>query len=200
MSDPTEPRRSGRESHETDEDFEALVAELDDVMASLLEPMAPSAELLTRLQTTVALPPHRYAPFFERVAELFDLSEAAVVSELARLAEPEVWRFAGLPGVRNALVQGGPRVAGAETLFARFAPGTRFPGHRHTGAEKVLVLEGEYEDSAGVIHRAGEVREWAAGSRHAFRVSDEPCIIASVVFGREFEAWPLRMLAKVLGR
>ena len=36
---------------------------------------------------------------------------------------------------------------------------------------------------------------------HSFRVSLEgPCIIASVVFGRRFEAWLLRALAAVLGR
>jgi anti-sigma factor ChrR (cupin superfamily) len=203
MSDPIDSRRmtrSARASQENDEEAALLVAELDSVMDSLLEPLAPSAELWTRLQATVAQPPQRYAPFFGRVAELFDLPEAAVVAEFARLAEPKVWRFSGLPGVRNVLVQGGPKVEGAETVFARFAPGTRFPRHRHTGVEKVLVLEGQYEDSAGIVHHAGEFREWLAGTNHGFRVStSEPCIIASVVYGREFEALPLRLLARALG-
>jgi len=92
-----------------------------------------------------------------------------------------------------------PRVRGAEVVFARFAPGTRFPKHRHNGVETVLVLEGVYADSDGVVHRAGELREWAAGTRHGFRVSNEPCIFASVVFGREVEALPLRLLARALG-
>ena len=34
-------------------------------------------------------------------------------------------------------------------MFARFAPGLRFPRHKHTGAERVLVLEGSYIDSDG---------------------------------------------------
>ena len=121
-------------------------------MASWLEPIIPSPESLTRLQSAVATPPQRYAPFYDRVAELFDLPKEAVVAELARLAAPNAWRFAGLPGVRNVAVQAGPRTAGAETVFARFDPGTRFPRHRHTGVETVLVLEGEYEDSQGIMH------------------------------------------------
>jgi hypothetical protein len=62
------------------------------------------------------------------------------------------------------------------------------------------VLEGSYEDSHGLVHRAGELREWQPGSDHAFKVSGEPCIFASVVFGRRFSAWPLRALSALLGR
>jgi quercetin dioxygenase-like cupin family protein len=183
------------------DDERALAAELDIVMATCLEPLAPSTDLLARLQNSVSRPPQRYAPFFAKVAELFDLSEARAIAELARLAEPRAWSFAGLPGVRNIMVHGGPRVAGAETVFARFAPGTRFPSHRHAGAERVLVLEGEYIDSTGIVHRAGELRDWAPGSTHAFRVGlDEPCIFASAVFGREFSSLPLRWLARALAR
>ena len=199
MSDSSDAPKSNVSAPESDEAAASLIAELDHVMASALEPMNPSATLLARLQATVVSPPQRYAPFFGRVAELFDLTEAQVLSEFARLAEPDVWRFAGLPGVRNVRVRGGPRTAGAEVVFARFAPGTRFPRHRHQGVERVLVLEGEYAASDGIVHRAGELREWGAGTKHGFRVSDEPCIIASVVFGREFEALPLRLLARALG-
>lgn len=186
---------------ERDDDMEQLAAELDALMTSIHEPIMPSAGLLARIQSSVAEPPQRYAPFYHRIAELFDMPEEDVVSELRRLALPDAWRFAGLPGVRNMVVQAGPRNAGAETLFARFAPGTRFPQHRHTGIETVLVLEGEYEDTTGLVHRAGELRTWPAGTNHGFRVSTSgPCVIASVVFGRQFEAAPLRWLARVLGR
>lgn len=179
----------------------ALVAELDVLVASLLPPVTPSSALFARLQATVERPPQRYAPFFDRLSELFDLSEQDVIAQCARLADARAWRFAGLPGVRNVVVPGGPRTAGAEVVFARFAPGLRFPAHAHTGLERVLVMEGSYEDSAGVVHRAGELREWQPGSAHAFHVSKtEPCIIASVVYGREFKALPLRLLARALGR
>jgi ChrR-like protein with cupin domain len=163
----------------------------------------PEAELLrslARLEQAVSTPPYRYAPFFSRVAELFDLSEEQVAIELARLAEPSVWKFAGLPGISQVVVGGGARVKSAETLFVRFKPGLHFPHHQHTGLERVLVLEGSYEDSHGLVHRAGELREWQPGSDHAFKVSGEPCIFASVVFGRRFSAWPLRALSALLGR
>lgn len=160
-----------------------------------------SSALFERLESTLREPPHRYAPFFARAAELLDLPEEAAILELARLKDPKVWRFAGLPGIHNVTVAGGPRVEAAETLFVRFAPGVYFPRHSHTGLERVLVLEGSYRDSNGVEHRAGELREWVEGTEHAFRVDrSEPCIFASVVFGRRFQAWPLRALAKLLGR
>jgi hypothetical protein len=169
--------------------------------ASSRADFAPSDALLDRLRATLDTPPHRYAPFFERAAELFDLPESVIISELGRLAEPKVWRFAGLPGIHHAAVKGGPKVASAETLFVRFAPGVRFPKHRHTGLERVLVLEGSYRDTNGVEHRAGELRDWAAGTEHGFLVDkSQPCIFASVVFGRRFDAWPLRALSAVLGR
>lgn len=185
----------------------ADVTEVERTLGALLEAGwsersgASSAPSFARLEAVISQLPLRYAPFFARAAELFDLPEEAVALELAGLKEPSVWRFAGWPGVHQVPVVGGPRVAAAETLFVRFAPGVYFPGHRHTGLERVLVLEGSYKDSNGLEHRAGELREWAPGTGHAFRVDKrEPCIFASVVFGRRFDAWPLRALAKLLGR
>ncbi|HET8938850.1 MAG TPA: cupin domain-containing protein [Polyangiales bacterium] len=194
MSEPRQPQEDDIESAR-------LIAELDEAMASLLEPVAPRSLVLANLLAAVERPPQRYAPFYSRMADLFDLSEESVIAECTRLAEPSVWRFAGLPGVKNVIVQGGPRVHDAEVVFARFAPGLRFPRHVHTGIERVLVLEGSYVDSDGVSHAAGELREWEPGTKHGFQVSaTEPCIIASVVFGRTFEALPLRLLARALGR
>jgi hypothetical protein len=159
------------------------------------------SRLFERLEGTVSKAPYRYAPFFSRAAELFDLSEDAVMAELARLDDPKVWTFAGLPGIHHASVRGGPRVKSAETLFVRFKPGVHFPRHQHTGVERVLVLEGSYEDSHGVQHLPGELREWPSGTEHSFKVhTGEPCIFASVVFGRRFYAWPLRALSKLLGK
>lgn len=156
---------------------------------------------LQRLEQAVSLPPQRYAPFYTRAAELFDMSEDDVIAELARLRDPRAWQFAGLPGISHVAVTGGPRVKPAETLFVRFKPGVYFPRHEHTGLERVLVLEGSYEDSHGLLHRPGELREWASGTDHSFKVgADGPCIFASVVFGRRFSAWPLRALSSLLGR
>ncbi|MEO8179950.1 MAG: cupin domain-containing protein [Deltaproteobacteria bacterium] len=163
-------------------------------------PAAPGDRVLERLERTLSEPPHRYAPFFARTAELFDLSESAVIAQLARLKDPSSWTFAGLPGISSVRVEAGPSVQEAETLFVCFNPGTRFPLHRHVGPERVLVLEGSYEDSNGILHRAGELRDWPSDTEHSFRVGDEICIFASVVFGRRFSSWPMRALATVLGR
>ncbi len=175
--------------------------ELADQLATLVEPVAPSAQLLQRLELALGSPAQRYAPFCGRVAELFDLPEAAAEVQLARLSEPSSWRFAGLPGIAHISVEAGPRARGAETLFVRFAPGTYFPRHLHLGVERALVLEGEYTDDGGIRHAQGELRQWAALTQHSFRVSPErDCVLASVVFGRRFAAWPLRALSRLLGR
>jgi anti-sigma factor ChrR (cupin superfamily) len=164
--------------------------------------LAPELDrVLARLDQAVSEPPHRYAPFYARAAELFNLTEEAIIAELSRLKDPSAWNFAGLPGISHVTVTGGPLVQSAEALFVRFKPGVYFPRHQHTGVERVLVLEGSYEDSHGVLHRPGELREWAPGTDHSFRVGGgEPCIFASVVFGRRFSAWPLRALSTLLGR
>lgn len=155
--------------------------------------------LLARLEATLNEAPHRYAPFYAKAAELFDLPESDVIAVLARLKDPAVWSFAGLPGIAKVKVAGGPAVAQAETLLVRFNPGVRFPEHEHVGLERVLVLEGSYTDSNGVLHRAGELRDFPCNTSHSFRVGPEPCIFASVVFARRFRAWPLRALARILG-
>jgi quercetin dioxygenase-like cupin family protein len=175
--------------------------DLDAEVAALLNPVPPPNDLLQRLTQTVSEPPHRYAPFYARVAKLFDLDEDVIIPQLARLKDSRSWRFAGLPGIHHVEVKGGPRVQNAETLLVRFAPGTYFPRHQHVEEEHVFVLEGDYTDDAGVHHRAGELREWPPGTGHSFKVSKTgPCIFASVVFGRRFEAWPLRALSRLLGR
>ena len=200
MSEPTQPARPARATID-DPEQARLIGELDEVMATFLPPAAPSAAIVQQLMAAIEHPPQRYAPFFARIAALFDLSEDEAIAACARLAEPRSWRFAGLPGIKNMVVQGGPRVREAEALFVRFAPGLRFPRHVHTGPEHVLVLEGSYVDSSGTTHGPGELRSWEAGTRHGFRVGlREPCIAATVVFGRDFEALPLRLLARVLGR
>ena len=174
---------------------------LEGALASERAPLpSPSSSLIERLELTLSEPPHRYAPFFSQAAQLFDLPEEALIAQLARLRDPHAWTFAGLPGIAKVRIQAGPALRDAETLLVRFNPGVRFPLHRHTGVERVLVLEGSYEDSNGLLHRAGELREWPSGTEHSFRVGDEICIFASVVHGRRFSSWPLRALQSVLGR
>jgi quercetin dioxygenase-like cupin family protein len=154
-----------------------------------------------RLLATVGKPPLRYAPFFERVSTLWDLPDAAVSDVFAKLKESSAWQRTALPGVKVLPVTGGPRTEGAETFLVRFAPGTRFPRHRHPGPEALLVLEGSYTDDDGRRVGPGDLHEMAPGTEHGFVVAKtEPCIGAAVQHGREFTGPFMRVLAKLFDR
>jgi quercetin dioxygenase-like cupin family protein len=156
---------------------------------------------LQRLLKTVGEPPLRYAPFFGRVGELWDLGENEVTATFAKLRDPAAFQRTPLPGVRVLNVTGGPRTTGAETFLVRFSPGTRFPRHRHPGPEKLLVLEGSYTDTQGVTVRPGDLHEMEPGSEHGFLVSKgEPCIGAAIQYGREFTGPFMRVIAALFDR
>jgi quercetin dioxygenase-like cupin family protein len=154
-----------------------------------------------RLLRATAEPVRRYAPFFDRLSELWDLPESELERLFERAAQRSAWRKPGLPGVSLIDVSGGPRRRGADLRLARFAPGMRFPAHRHLGLEMVLVLEGSFRDGSGNVVRAGDLQTMAPGSEHSFRAdSREPCIAASVQFGIEFTGVALRWITRLLGR
>jgi len=152
---------------------------------------------LGRLLTAVESLPLRYAPFYDRLAALWDLSEAQVDATLARARDRDAFRSTGLPGVRRMRVDGGPRLKDASLELLCLAAGSRFPGHRHAGHEVVLVLEGSYRD-AGAEVGPGDAQEMAPGSAHALAVSpDAPCVAAVVSRGFAFTSLPLRLLQLV---
>lgn len=153
-----------------------------------------------RLLEAVERWPLRYAPFYERLAGFWDLSEGDVEQVLARAAAPSLWTKPGFPGVRWFEVPAGPRLAGARVTLVRFRAGLPFPKHRHDGPEAQLVLEGSYRDGSGRVVGPGELHEMPAGSEHSFRVaSGEACIAASVQYGMEFTGPIMRVLAKIFG-
>jgi putative transcriptional regulator len=160
----------------------------------------PPEAVLSRLLARTATLPDKYAPFFDQLAELFDLSEPALRRELERAADPKNFRPSGLPGVRLFEVAAGPNTKATETLLVRFAPGMRFPRHRHRGREATLILEGGYADEGGQAFHPGDIDRRDAGGAHSFRTfTSGPCIAASVHSGFDFFAWPLRLLAKLTG-
>ncbi|HTQ06507.1 MAG TPA: cupin domain-containing protein [Polyangiaceae bacterium] len=166
-----------------------------DALASLGADAALLPTGAARLMAAVSALPTRYAPFYDKLGELWDLDEAGVVRELTRAAEPTAWRRRGLPGVRSLAVAAGPRLAGARARLTRFEPGLVFPRHRHAGREATLVLEGSYCDESGRRTSAGDRRDMLPGTTHSVRVdSAEPCILASVDFGLEFTGPVMRLL------
>jgi predicted ChrR family anti-sigma factor len=162
---------------------------------------APPAAVLERLLARTATLPDKYAPFFDQLTELFDLSEPELRRELERAADPKSFRASGLPGVRVFEVAAGPKAKASEALLVRFAPGMRFPRHRHRGSEATLILEGGYADEAGQDFHPGDIDRRDVGGAHSFRTfTSGPCIAAAVHSGFDFFAWPLRLLAKLTGR
>jgi predicted ChrR family anti-sigma factor len=168
-------------------------------LPDLLPDAAPPEGGKQRLLADVSELPLRYAPFFDALAELWDLPEDDVRAELTRSKNNDEWRWAALPGIRLFDVRGGAKTASAHVRLVRFAPGVRFPVHRHKGHERVLILEGSYTELGGKVYRSGDLHEMHDGSEHGFTVDErEPCIAAVVEEGREFRSVFLRALAKLV--
>ena len=195
-SDPLLPR-AVREALADDEALaeaaaERQASELLGRMATLLEASTPSPSLEARLLRETSTAPLRYAPFFARLAALFDLEEAAIEQSMTALGDAKSWKRTGLSGVSRIEISPGPRLASASTSFVRFAPGAHFPKHYHLGFEQVFILEGSYTDDAGVRHGPGNLHEMTVDTEHEFWTADsEPCIAASVLHrGLRFRQWP----------
>jgi anti-sigma factor ChrR (cupin superfamily) len=75
---------------------------------------------------------------------------------------------------RRMLERRGEEVARA-TSIVRYAPGSRFPSHKHTGGEEFLVLQGTFSDQHGDFPAGAYVRN-PVGSEHAPH-SDGGCVI-----------------------
>ena len=88
-------------------------------LPELLSPVAPEGGSLDRLMLAVAEPPLRYAPFYERLGNLWDLPEERVVAVLERARDEREWRRAPLPGLKLLRLVGGPRAASANCYLAQ---------------------------------------------------------------------------------
>ena len=82
----------------------------------------------------------RYAPFFGRIGALFDLSPSAVEAELERAQAPGEWSAGPRPEITLFHLDGGPKVASADTGFVRIDAGVEFPYHQHTGQERAFII------------------------------------------------------------
>jgi uncharacterized RmlC-like cupin family protein len=157
---------------------------------------------LARLLAAVDELPLRYAPFYGRLALLWDVGEEEVQATLAQARDARAFRATGLPGVRRLSAGGGAARAGVSRELLRLTPGARFPAHVHEGHEAVLVLEGSYRDG-GREFGPGDAQEMPPGSTHALQVSgDAICVAAVVSRGFAFTSLPLRLLqlvAKIRG-
>ncbi len=89
-----------------------------------------------------------------------DLSQRAVSN-----SNQLPWVDSPLPGVqRRMLERDGEEVARA-TSIVRYAPGSYFDAHSHSGGEEFLVLDGVFSDEMGDFHQGMYVRN-PIGSQH----------------------------------
>jgi quercetin dioxygenase-like cupin family protein len=109
------------------------------------------------------------------------------------------WIASPLAGVdRRPLYRVGGEQARA-TSFVRYAPGSHFSAHTHSGGEEFLVLEGTFEDENGRYPPGTYVRN-PPGSRHApgaskgcmifvrlrqFHPADDRQVVAQLAMGRQ---------------
>ncbi|CEG51718.1 conserved hypothetical protein [Stutzerimonas xanthomarina] len=109
------------------------------------------------------------------------------------------WIASPLAGVdRRPLYRVGGEQARATSLV-RYAPGSHFSAHTHSGGEEFLVLEGTFEDENGRYPPGTYVRN-PPGSRHApgaskgcmifvrlrqFHPADDRQVVAQLAMGRQ---------------
>jgi putative transcriptional regulator len=183
---PTAERRDLE--RELGDDLPAAVATTQEALAALslaLRPVQPPPSLRERL-LAAARGPSRFAPFIDRLARLIDVAADRARDLLASLERPETWLPTPGPNVHLVHLFGGPAVAGADVGFVRVAAGTAFPLHRHTGDERVLVLQGSYRDSTGTTARPGDVITMPTGTAHELQAGpDHDLIYAVVAYGIE---------------
>lgn len=85
------------------------------------------------------------------------------------------WVASPMPGVdRRMLDRIGEEVARA-TSIVRYAPGSHFSEHTHSGGEEFIVLEGTFQDDYGDFPAGSYVRN-PIGTKHVPR-SDDGCTI-----------------------
>lgn len=128
---------------------------------------------------------HRFDDLEDDVAELADLPIDQARALLLCIDAPSTrWDPGPTEDIALFNFDGGERVRNAVTGFVRHAPGTTFPEHDHVGGERVLVLQGAFEDSDGVVYASGEIAERGPASPHSYRaLGPLPLITMAVVQG-----------------
>ncbi len=122
-------------------------------------------------------------------ASLGELGEFAYL----RSREGE-WVQLPVPGARVKELSA-RREDGVALFLLELDPGTKFPAHRHKGAEMAYVLTGDLHTEDEVLH-AGDFMRAAPGSKHHHLYSEKGCQALLVT---AFENYPRRSIG-LLGR
>jgi quercetin dioxygenase-like cupin family protein len=174
--------------HATDAALQAELAELFARISVLAEQDdAGLARGRARLLSAVSESGERFAPLFGKLMQFFDLSADALRALFIRAASEHEWQAGPLPWVSLFHFQGGPRVAALDTGLVRLKKGMPFPRHRHTGAERVLVLEGGYHDHEQRFYGPGALHDMAQGSEHSLQMNAERDVLLAVILSGEIQ-------------
>ncbi len=157
------------------------------LLASLVEPINPPADLQTRLMASVGI--GRFERFANRFAEVFDLAVDRA-RELLGLAERASSWGEEAPGIFLIHFTAGPSAATADCGLVRMIPGSTFPPHIHRGEESSLVLAGTLRDLDGKLYKPGDELVYAVGSSHLLTVEGDEDVI---FVARAFEGIELQL-------
>lgn len=157
-------------------------------LAELIAPDPSAAERgKARLMAAVSAAPERFAPLFDKLDRFFDLNREALRALFTRAADVKEWQPGPLPWVSLFHLQGGPALAGLDTGLVRLQRGTQFPPHRHTDAERVLILQGGYFDHEQRWYGPGDIHEMSPGSEHSLRMNAAHDVLLAVILHGEIE-------------
>lgn len=125
--------------------------------------------------------------FAQRMARLLDWPLARAQDLLRAGCDPRStsWIDGPASGIRIRPLEPGPQHGPAVAGLVWCEPGSRFPAHRHRGAEWALVLSGHAVNSGGEHWSVGDRVHQPAGSAHSFAVPEGgvPLLAAVVVRG-----------------
>lgn len=153
-------------------------ARLGAALLGAVAPAPPPQDGLAALLASVANPWQR---FVAQLATLADVPVEVAGRILDRAEAGSGWTPGLMPTMKLWHIQGGPATAGADVGLVQLAPNAVHPPHEHLGAEEVLVLAGEYLDSAGYGLGEGESERRGVGEGHAFTAGPRGVTLAVVL-------------------
>lgn len=173
----------------------AELASYHDATTALIAPVAPSAEVKTRLMASAG--GGKLEKFSTRMSALFDVTVERAREILGLADRSASWEVQPVPGIHLVHFGGGPAFAAADCGFVRLAAGAMFPIHTHLGEEVSLILSGRLraidKDGMERILVEGDELVQAEGSTHHLFAEGGECIFAArAMNGIEIAGVPMR--------
>jgi anti-sigma factor ChrR (cupin superfamily) len=154
-----------------------------EVLAGLVDPVAPPAAVRSRLLRSVE-GPARYFPFSRLVARHFDLGLPDVQRLFERADDDARW-MVGVGPIRRYLdFRPGRAAVAPRAGLIWLSAGGRIPAHRHEEPERMVVLDGVLTDDQGRRATAGEALELPVGSCHTVHVGDAGDVLIALLHGK----------------